>query len=225
MEEILNNIIKEHFGLSIFIICVVIIGIICLTWWCSRIYAKVKKIDDLPCDKHGERMDSHIKDHVQVETNIVKLFTSLEYIQKSIDNLSQSIQRNNKGIITDSFVQTQSPLSITPLGKEMIDRLGVEQMIDDNWDNIRLLISSNAESMNPYDIQEFCVQQAVVFPEKFLLPDALDRIKLDAYKTGNNLTSYMRAVAVLCRDRYFEENDINVSEVDKNDPHFQQLKE
>lgn len=56
MEEILNDIIKEHLGLSIFIMVTVIIGIISLTWWCASLYLKVKKIEQLPCVHHEDKM-------------------------------------------------------------------------------------------------------------------------------------------------------------------------
>lgn len=72
--------------------------------------------------------------------------------------------------------------------------------------------------MNPYDIQQYCIEQAVVFPEKFLLENDLNKIKMDAYNSGNSLTSYMKVVAVLSRDLYFKKYNINLEEVDRNDP-------
>lgn len=69
-----------------------------------------------------------------------------------------------------------------------------------------------------YDIQEFLIQQAVVYPEKFLQPEEIDKIKLDAYNTGVNIVPYMKVIAILARDRYFSEHNILVEDVDKHDP-------
>ncbi len=66
----------------------------------------------------------------------------------------------------------------------MVNKLGIYEMFDNNWMRIKFLIEENAQSKNPYDIQQFCIEQAVVFPEKFLKEEELAKIKLDAYNLG-----------------------------------------
>ncbi len=56
-----------------------------------------------------------------------------------------------------------------------------------------------------------------MFPEKFVTEGELDKIKVDAYKTGDMLLSYMKVFAVLARDRYFVENGIEVEDDYVND--------
>ena len=102
----------------------------------------------------------------------------------------------------------------------MVNKLGIYEMFDNNWMRIKFLIEENAQSKNPYDIQQFCIEQAVVFPEKFLKEEELAKIKLDAYNSGSSLTSYMKVIAVMARDRYFEEKGINVTDVDIYDPNI-----
>lgn len=218
MNDTISKIIEEHLGTSIVILVIALFAFVFLVVWCVRIYYGVKvKMDNMPCTKNGDKIDQHILDHKNVDVNIVKMATTIEFIQKSIESLTQSIQSNNK-IVTDPFTQTHSPLSLTDAGKEMVKETGLVGMIDKNWDSVTKLINSCAESMNPYDIQQFCIEQAVVYPEKFLLPEDLDKIKTHAYTTGNSLTSYMRVVAVISRDRYFAENNIDINEVDANNP-------
>lgn len=218
MNDTLSKIIEEHFGISVIILIIALSAFVFLVIWCVKIYYSVKvRMDNMPCTKNGDKIDQHIKDHKDVDVNLVKMATTIEFIQKNIESLTQSIQANNK-IVTDPFTQTHSPLSLTSTGKEMVNETGLSGMIDKNWVSITKLINSCAESMNPYDIQQFCIEQAVVYPEKFLLPEDLDKIKLHAYTTGNSLTSYMRVVAVISRDRYFEENNIDINEVDANNP-------
>ena len=104
MEDWLNDIIREHFGIAIFIMVMVVVGIIMLTWWCSTMYHKIKKIDSLPCDKHSEKMSEH-------DNAVSKLDTSITFLAKEIDTAMRMFQQQN--IKTDSFTQTKSPLSIT----------------------------------------------------------------------------------------------------------------
>lgn len=188
----------------------------------NHLEEKVQNIDSLPCHSNIEKLNNHINKHSEVDVAITRIETSINYLQKNIESLSQSLQSNNKGIILDPFTQTHSPLSITQAGREMMNRLGVQEMFLKNWERINQLITDHVEQKNPYDIQQFCLEQAVVFPEKFLNEDNLNTIKLDAYEKGVLLASYMRVIAVLARDKYFQEHNIDVSEVDKNDPNIRE---
>jgi hypothetical protein len=241
MYETFANLIKDHLGLAFLIGLLCVGGFIFLIWWTCSMYHKMKNIEKLPCSAHSDKLDvlssisekinnlpcqdhklkieKQIDKHGSIESSISSINTSITYMQKSIDSLTQSLQRN-KGIITDPFTQTRSPLSITPNGYVMIQKLGVNEMFENNWSRIKLLIEENTLSKNPYDIQQFCLEQAVVFPEKFLKDEELVKIKMDAYTTGSSLTSYMKVIAVMARDRYFEENGINVTDVDIYDPNI-----
>lgn len=217
MEDKVVGLITDHFGAAFFICVIVAAVAIFIVWWARGMYEKVKQIDNLPCKQNSDKIDEHIGKHSNVEVTITKLETSITYMQKSIDTLTQSLQSSNK-IITDPFTQTHSPISITAKGQKMVERLKLDLMFDNNWEHIRPFIENNATSKNPYDIQQFCIEQAVVFPEKFLQEEQVAILKTDAYKTGIPLTSYMKVVAVMARDRYFKEHDIDVSEVDKTAP-------
>lgn len=94
----------------------------------------------------------------------------------------------------------------------MVKRLGLEKMFNNNWERINDLISKGIKSQNAYDIDRFCLEQAVVFPDKFLSENEISILKEDAYKNGLLLTSYMKVLAVLSRDRYLKEHDIEMEE-------------
>lgn len=70
------------------------------------------------------------------------------------------------------------------------------------------MIDEQVGHKNAYDINEYCIQHAVVYPERFLQPDEIDTIKKDAYAQGLALMDYMKVIAVMARDKYFEENGI-----------------
>lgn len=212
------NFLKSFFSDESFLGLLLFCAVGFFIWWSRGVYEKVKSIENLPCSKNAEKIENILEEKGSINISITKIETSILYLQKSIENLNQSLQANNNKIITDPFTQTNSPISITAKGYDMIKRLGVESMFEKNWDRIRTFIKENTESKNPYDIQQFCLEQAVVYPEKFLRVEEVDILKMDAYKAGFSLTSYMKVVAVLARDRYFEENNIDVLEVDRTAP-------
>lgn len=157
------------------------------------------KLESLPCGSHKQDLADHDK-------AVTRISTTLQYLEKTLEGL----QKQNK---TQIYTLSHSPLRITDAGREMMEKLGIQAMFDANWPRVKRFIDEMGNK-NPYDIDQFCIQQAVVFPEKFLQADELDKIKIDAYKTGDTLMSYMKVFAVLARDRYFEENGINVAEED-----------
>jgi len=57
MEEILNNLIREHFGAAVTVILVVLAMLIFIVWNAAIIYMRVKK---LPCDNNTSKIDDII---------------------------------------------------------------------------------------------------------------------------------------------------------------------
>lgn len=230
MIDVFLNYLAEHYPeLALMVLTVMIFMV--LAWKTRGLYERCRKVEnkvmDLPCKEHGEELEKvrhlpcaqhsekiaeHSAHHNTMDVAWAKLETSITYMQKSIDTLAKSLQNNNQ-IVTDPYTQAHSPLTITKEGREMIERTGMDVMFESNWERISTLVKDNVPSNNPYDIQEFCIEQAVVFPEKFLNAGQVNELKTDAYRTGIPLTSYMRVLAVLARDRYFEENGISVTDI------------
>lgn len=223
MEEIINKWIVEHLGFYIFLCVIFVIGIIFVTIWCCRIYYKVKKIDTLPCDKHSKDIadirthllnkdelpcDNHKSRILNHDKMLVEVRTSIEFLTKNVDSLSQEF--HNTTMRGKPFTQNDSPLHITDEGKKMIERLGINKMFERNWPRIKNLIDTDVQDKNAYDIDRFCLEQAIVFPEKFLNAKEILILKNDAYKQGLTLTSYMRVIAVLSRDEYFKDEGISI---------------
>lgn len=204
MEETINKLVIEHLGLSFFIAAVVVVGIVAVSIWCYKVYAKVNKIDTLPCETHKDKMAEH-------DSAVSNINTSITFLSKEIDTAMRMLQSITR---TDAFTQSHSPLAITQKGWEMVRRLGVDKMFEKNWQRIKSLIDSGVGNKNAYDIDDFCIKQAVVFPEKFLGNDEILILKDDAFKKGLTLTSYMKVIAVMSRDRYFEENGLKKEDIE-----------
>lgn len=218
---------------------VLLIGtlVLCMSaaWWWRGIKDKVSKVDDhekhldehddqmkefreavvkigsLPCSRHEEDINRHNNEHRNAEGRIVQVETSLVYLKNSLESITRGLQSDSK-IIINPYAVNHSPLAITPEGEKMMQRLGVEEMFESNWDRIDHYIDENVEDKNAYDIDKFCQEQAVVYPERFLSKEDIDILKNDAYKEGLSLASYMRVVSVLCRDKFMAKHNIEVSE-------------
>jgi hypothetical protein len=181
------------------------------------------KIDRLPCENHKAILEIQKDGDRDRDIKIEKIAIGMGYINKNISDMSKNInaiaEKMNVGIIPATpFTQSLSPLTITENGKEKVKELGIDKMIDSNWEEISNLITNNIESKNPYDIQQFILDETAIFPEKFISTKDIDRIKTDAYNMGEILQSYMRVIAVIVRDRYFKENHIELSDIDKHAP-------
>lgn len=227
METLFNDFVREHFGT--YVTCLVIaLAILIFAVRFVTSYAHFKKhakceehgkrmnelenvCNDLPCKTHGEKLERH-----GLEMQSLKI--SVEYLNKNLDRVNT--QLSNTGA---AFTQQNSPLRITPKGEEVVRRLGMDGMFRNNWNRIRTLIDNGVEQKNAYDINEFCIKYAVVYPEKFLTPEEIAVLKDDAYIQGVALMDYMKIIAVMARDEYFKANGINVKETGGN--HFADKKQ
>lgn len=214
MEALLNKFVMEPFTSFVIVTIIVVMLLIFIVWWASGLWHKFKSLPcethtenikvlknesahkaELPCKEHRDKLDEH-------SLSIKALEKSIEHL----DNLSYKLLSGS------SLTQLHSPLSISPKGWEVVKNLGMDKMFNNNWDRIKHLIDEGVTQKTPYDINEFCIKYAVVYPEKFLQQKDIDIIKNDAYKQGLILTDYMKVIAVMARERYFIENHINIEE-------------
>lgn len=241
--NILKDIFNDNYPLIILIVLLVILVV--LVWWASKMYSKIsnlpcenhseqlkginpldRKIDLLPCVIHTDELKDHkqaIKDHIDdraaMKIEMAEIRTSITFLKTSMDNLTHSIQ-NNKLIIPDPLSKRHSPMRLTEKGEDFAKRLGMYNMIYSNWAWINEFIEKNAASKNPYDIQQFLLEQITVFPERFITEDNLNLLKLEAYKEGLNLMSFTNVLMIIARDMYFKDHNIDLGEIDKHDPNI-----
>lgn len=232
MEEIINKYVLEHIAASIVIAIGVLLG---LGYIIVKITNINNKLKNLPCDDHKDQLksipssfpcESHNSDIIlckngnsDIKVNMAKIETSIMFMTKSIDSLTQSLQ-SNKSIIMDPLSQRQSPMRLTTRGEELAQRIGMYEMIYSNWSWINNFIEENAISKNPYDIQQFIQEQITVFPERFISEKNVNTLKLEAYKEGLNLMSFTNVLMIIARDMYFKDHNIELGDIDKHDPNI-----
>ncbi len=168
------------------------------------------QMDNLPCKKHEEDIDKLAESINGVNVSLGKLETGQEDIHRMISMMASS---SSQSILT----QSHSPISLTPMCKEIALALGLEKVLDDNSSKVVTIID---DEKNPYDIQMEFISNFIIDPDKYIDGKSLDSIKNDAFRRGVPLIDYMRLLGVMARDRYFKEHGINIDEVDRNDPNM-----
>lgn len=152
------------------------------------------KIYRLPCDSHGEKI------------------TSIEVMNAKLDGIVQILQstvtQKNPVIIA------QSPIKLTDFGKQIVEELGIVSYINKQWEIISIQIDKNATSMNLYDIQQSCFNYVYSAPEQILTQEGYDKLKSKAFSIGSPVFNLLQAVAIVIRNRYFEEHGLSIEAVD-----------
>jgi hypothetical protein len=174
-----------------------------------------KKISALPCDNRMEELNKQKDLHRDLDLKTDKFILELNSMAKDIKNIF--LRLDNKSII-QPYTKEMSPMMITERGLERIRELGIDKMLNDKWASISSYIGEKTVSKNPYDIQQACIDEALLNPAKFLTEEEIDRLKLEAYKEGAIIQVYLRIIALCVRDRYFKEQNISLSDIDKHDP-------
>jgi len=176
-----------------------------IAWLCRGFKVKSDeahtRLDKLPCDKHSEKIN-------QVDVVNAKL--------DGITNMVQMLIQKNSG--NNEIFQVQSPIGLTPYGIEIAKELEWSKRITDNWEVISNRIDENAESMNPYDIQQFCMNYIIANPEEILTEQGYDKLKLKAYEIGIPAITLLNGASLLIRDKYFDERNLDLGEIDAHTP-------
>jgi hypothetical protein len=175
-------------------------------------YLLKKSFNDGLTSQRFDDVESKVKEYSKKQTACDTKFSVIEqtkadstYIENRLNEILVNIKNlaiPTKKLITDPYTASYSPLALTDKGAEKAKSLGIYNMIDKKWNDLSNLISKNIKSENPYDVQQYCIEQCLLFPEKFLEGDDLDKIKLDAYNEGINIDSYMRIVAIIINEKF-----------------------
>lgn len=155
--------------------------------------------------------------------SIFEKFKSVDKLNENVDKIKTDLNEVRAFITvfrdqSNQFVQRQSPVSLTPLGKEVYDDLNINRIVDQNWSTCLSKILAKIDgSSNPYDIQTACFSIGKKYSH--IISDAeLAEIKTYAFKKGYNLSDFDLIFGVTIRDKYFKEKKISIEEVDKHDP-------
>lgn len=206
--QLLKDILSSDFGSFAFVF-----GVICLVIWLT--HWVTKKITEITAS-HGQMQKENRSVSDNVDRVCGKIECNIDDIRKDIAYLKGMVDIFKSG--QAPFAQSHSPVSLTELGSRVARELDAEGMIRRNWDCIVKDIEEHAGGMTAYDIQEYCMETAVVEPERFLLPDDMSSLKSYAFRNGRQIAVYAQIFAILIRDKYLQVKGIPIDEVDKTQP-------
>lgn len=148
----------------------------------------------------------------KLEGKVESITNDLHYIKATLE-----VMKNN--LPGASLTQAHSPVSLTPIGKEVAEKIGANKIITSNWQKILDCLERSNIGDSAYDIQQFCIETASIALEKFFSDDDIVKIKEFAYNNGKTLAYYGGMFGVLIRDKYFEYKNIPIEDVDRSAPH------
>ena len=182
---------------------------IVLAFW---LYGKFVKLvakneqTQLCCTKLEAKTDA-----LSSEINILK--GDMQFVKSTLNNIVDMLQ-SSKG----SMVKSNSPLSLTDIGKQAAIDMKAEEAVAINWEKIRAIMDAEITDKNPYDIQTYCLEKITVAPERFFEQPTLDAFKIYAYRNGRTLFECMKVIGIIVRDKYFSVNSIPLALLDDPPP-------
>ena len=208
----------QNFGVS----ALMLIGLIVIAWLLGAWITKLRKdVENKPCDAHQKMLEDQSRKLDQDSKLLHRIegqLSTLTHLESSIQRMTDTIQ-----LMTASYsgasplTQSHSPISLTKKGKEIAKELELDSVLNNNWEKIVKIITTET---NPYDIQMRFISDLILKPDLYIDVDTMDRIKTNAFESGIPLMDYMRMIGVMARDKYFSIHNIDVNDVDRNDPNI-----
>ena len=154
----------------------------------------------------------------KLESAIESIKGDLSSIKARIEvfqNWMEVFQKNS-----NPFAQQKSPVSLNKKGIEVAKKISADTILNKCWSKISAKIKEELDKRqdhNPYTVQEICFAIGQSY-SNFFDKDDMDKVKTVAYHEGVDLSAFDLLIGISIRNRYFDENNINVKNVDKHDP-------
>jgi len=198
MIEVLKTALSSPIGSFAFVFALMVLGGWLIFW-------VTKKVTQINAEHSGfkttvDKMDKNIDD----------IRKDLSYVKGSIDLI--------KSINPGALYQSQSPITLTELGKQVAIEIKADDLIARNWGQIETKLDREISNKNAYDIQQYCLENISVEPELYFDTSGLNSLKNFAFNQGKPLQFYTRLLGIMIRDRYLERKGIAITDIDKHDP-------
>lgn len=141
--------------------------------------------------------------------NVEEMRRELLHVRNSIDMMAAG---KNK------YFQSHSPVTLNEAGVKVAVELKADDLITNNWAKIFGLLEAEICDKNAYDIQQYCMDEIAIHPEKFIDDSSLKTLKDFAFRHGDPLSLYLKVIGLLIRDRYLGLKGIPIEEIDRHDP-------
>ncbi|PIR92951.1 hypothetical protein COT99_03505 [Candidatus Falkowbacteria bacterium CG10_big_fil_rev_8_21_14_0_10_43_10] len=145
-----------------------------------------------------------------------------ETLLSKIDSVKDKLSdiKSTTDLLYNAHLQTvkkESPVSLTELGKEIAKEISAEEKVNNYWSEIKNKIESHTPT-NPYDVQQIAMEIAKECFKKIFSLGEQSKIKTISYEKGLNILQIYPIIGIFIRDRYLQEKNMGVDEIDKFDP-------
>jgi len=159
-------------------------------------------------------MTSIHKDVKAANGDIKAIYNKLNQINGTV-NQTLGYLRGKDGKEGSTF-ETSSPISLTEYGKNLFDSSAGSEIVHTYKDKIDL-----EEDMNEYEIQEKCINFALLNLEAVLKPRELDKVQKTAFDAGLPIQTVLHVIGIALRDAIFADRGLSGERVDHHDPYFE----
>ena len=184
MEQIITTLLNSSGG-QFAIVLACILTLVWLVYYATKFITAIQTEHNL----FKETVDKN-------QNNTENIQRDVSYIKGNIDFLMKHF--------SDGLASHNSPLALTADGKELVENEKLDKIIDNNWVKIYNLLSEKSNINSEYDIQQFCYEYLMAFPEKFINDEDLTYIKKNSFEKGIPIMSYNRLLTIIIRDRLFK---------------------
>ncbi|HEY4963862.1 MAG TPA: hypothetical protein VIH90_04165 [Candidatus Saccharimonadales bacterium] len=144
--------------------------------------------------KYREKVDQLEK--IDAQKRLSSLEGRFEALQSQVNSLQQNSPSN--------FVKTESPMSLTDNGKQLLEDSGIKKFIDDNFDSLlaelQNTLSPKGNDYSAYDVHTIALDTVISHADdKDFLP-----VKDYAFKEGSNLENIQLVGGIYLRDKCLE---------------------
>jgi hypothetical protein len=156
------------------------------------------------------RIGKLLEQFSQHKTKIEKVDTLSDQIielKVKVDLIYQNTNPNKT-------VAAQSPISITPSGREIATKIGADRILQRYLHRLSEFVDA-ANPKTAYDVQTAAMTLAKERMMALLNADEINAIKAEAYARGLLVEDIMAIFGVLLRDSILKKKGWSVSEVDK----------
>ncbi len=191
MMGLWNTLIQQLNG-SVIILAILLIAVLIITFksgsWISSLQEWKKNVD-----KHDKKIDD------------------LQKMSAKIDIIYQRV-------IPNFPIKSQSPISLTESGREIMKEIHAEKIFERILPTIQDEFKKEFSEKNAYDIQTRAMAYAEENIESKLTSEEIIKVKNAAFTRGLMKDDILAIFGLLLRDKTLEDFNIPVSDVDKHAP-------
>lgn len=198
----INKALSTETGSGAFVVTLLAI-LVFVVWKVARAVMKVEGIDNF--NERFDRFESKIEG-------------KLDDIKQGFHTLNARLTLQEAASST-GLTQSQSPIKLNSKGIKLRSELKADEVLEKYWGQVLDFLNKSLDvNSTPYDVQLAAFEYAPIMINTLFSETEKQDIKQAAYENGYSLNVFDSFYAILIRDRYFSENNIEVEEVDDHDP-------